>query len=419
MLANLLYAYWPYQIFKSVFFRGGLAFLTTYFVIVAFMPAMIRHFRRQGLTSDFRPTPQQKQRPYSAGKPIMGGILLLAGILCSVLLWTEWNQFMVALTAILLAFALIGGWDDMVKIRHRRKVEQGQAEKKSYTDKAEGTSGTLRLGAEFIVALIVVLGLYRYVNIDGHLVVPFIPLKWWYPYLPRYAFIPFMVLIIVAGANAVNLTDGMDSLATVPILTCTLFVAAVAYVGSDAELALRLRVPLLSPALKELVVMGAALLSAGLAFLRFNAPPAMITMGDLGALALGSTFSAMFIFAKVELFLPLVGGVFVLTTLSTIIQRGFFKWMAWRKGREEAKTTRFFYRAPYHHHLQALWQYSEQKPAIRSVWADLLKRVGINPPETEDQLLRSEDVNSRVIWRMHMISIWLVVVALVVYFKVR
>ena len=164
--------------------------------------------------------------------------------------------------------------------------------------------------------------------------VPFIPLKWWYPYLPRYLFLPFMVLIIVAGANAVNLTDGMDSLATVPILTCTLFVAAAAYVGSDPEWALRLRLPLLPPQLKELVVMSAALLAAGLAFLRFNAPPAMITLGDMGALALGSTFSAMFIFAKVELFLPLVGGVFVLTTLSTMIQRGCFKRMVWRHGRE-------------------------------------------------------------------------------------
>ena len=181
-------------------------------------------------------------------------------------------------------------------------------------------------------------------DIDGHLVVPFIPLKWWFPYLPRIVFIPFMVVIIVAGANAVNLTDGMDSLATVPILTCTLFVASVAYVGADPDLARRLRVPLLSPELRELVIFGAALLSAGLAFLRYNAPPAMITMGDMGALALGSTFSAMFIFAKVELFLPLVGGVLVLTTLSTIIQRVFFKLMLWLRGREVAERIRFFYR---------------------------------------------------------------------------
>jgi UDP-N-acetylmuramyl pentapeptide phosphotransferase/UDP-N-acetylglucosamine-1-phosphate transferase len=205
----------------------------------------------------------------------------------------------------------------------------------------------------------------------------------------------------------------------VPILTCTLFVGAVAYVGSDAELALRLKVPVLTPALKELVIVGAAILSASLAFLRFNAPPAMITLGDMGALALGAAISTMFIFAKVELFLPLVGGVFVLTTLSTIMQRLFFKWMLWRKGREVATRVRFFYRAPYHHHLQALWHYTDKPPEVVSVWAEGLSRIGIQPPSKEDQLLRAEDVNNRVIWRIHMISFWLVVVALVIYFKVR
>jgi hypothetical protein len=93
--------------------------------------------------------------------------------------------------------------------------------------------------------------------------------------------------------------------------------------------------------------------------------------------------------------------------------------MLWRKGREVATAVRFFYRAPYHHHLQALWQYAERKPPVVSVWTECLKRIGIFPPTTEDQLVRIEDVNNRVIWRMHMTSIWLVVVALVVYFKVR
>jgi phospho-N-acetylmuramoyl-pentapeptide-transferase len=249
--------------------------------------------------------------------------------------------------------------------------------------------------------------------------VPGIPLKWWYPYLPRYLFVPFMVLIIVAGANAVNLTDGMDSLATVPILTCTFFVGAVAFVGSDAELAVRLKLPVLPTALKDLVVVGAAILSAGFAFLRFNAPPAMITLGDMGALALGAAISTMFIFAKVELFLPIVGGVFVLTTLSTILQRGYFKLMVRWKGREEAKRHRFFYRAPYHHHLQALWQFSEEKREITSVWERWLRKIGVRGPSPEDQLIRMEDVNSRVIWRIHMLSIWLVVVGLIIYFKVR
>lgn len=418
MLADLLYALWPYQIFKSVFFRGGVSFLTTYWVTVGLMPPVIRYFRKAGITSDFK-RPEPGGKPYTGGKPIMGGGLLIVGILVSMVLWMEMNQFIVALLVILVAFGLIGALDDLQKVIHRRRVERGEAERKGYTDKADGISGTMRLVLEFIVAAVVVVGLYRYVEIDGHLVVPGIPLKWWYPYLPRDVFIPFMVLIIVAGANAVNITDGMDSLAIVPILTCALFVAAVAYAGSDPVLNQRLRLPELPPDLKELVVLAAAVTSAGLAFLRFNAPPAMITMGDLGALALGSMISAMFIFAKVELFLPLVGGVFVLSTLSTIIQRLYFKLMLLRRGRKVAEKRRFFYRAPYHHHLQALWTYSEQERAVQSVWVDWLRKLGIRPPGVEDQLLRAGDVDSRVIWRLHMMSIWMLVLALIVYFKVR
>ena len=418
MLANLLYLVWPYQIFKSVFFRGGLSFLTTYLVIVLLMPPVIRYFRRVGITSDFAVS-EQGSKPYIGAKPIMGGGLLVVAIMVSIVLWMEFNQFIIALLAIMLAFGVIGVLDDLQKIRHRRRVERGDEAKKEYTDKADGISGTLRLALEFLVASVVVVGLYRFLEIDGHVVVPFIPLKWWYPYLPREVFIPFMVLVIVAGANAVNITDGMDSLATVPILTCTLFVTAVAYIGSEPELAERLKLPLLPEGIKEIVVLASAVLSACLAFLRFNAPPAMIIMGDLGALALGSMISAMFIFAKVELFLPLVGGIFVFTTLSTIVQRLYFKWRLKRKGREEAERRRFFYRAPYHHHLQALWTYSEHPPAITSVWVDLLKKIGIQPPSVQDQLVRSGDVDSRVVWRLHMMSIWLLVLALLVYFKVR
>lgn len=418
MLSDLFYAVWQYQIFKSVFFRSGMAFLSTYLLIVLLMPPVIRYFRRRGITADFLPMAADA-KPYAGGKPIMGGGVLILVILVSTLLWVQLNQFVIALLVIMLSFGAIGSIDDVLKVRHRRRVQRGAEAQKSYADKADGLSGTWRLALEFLCATVVVLGLYRFVEIDGHLVVPFVPLDWYYPYLPKVLFIPFMVLIIVAGANAVNLTDGMDSLATVPILTCTLFVAAVAYAGSDPEWAQRLRVPQLPASMKEIVIFSAAVLSAGLAFLRFNAPPAMITMGDLGALALGSTFSTMFIFAKVELFLPIVGGVFVLTTLSTMIQRLFFKLVAALKGREVALRFRFFYRAPYHHHLQSLWTYSEEPRQVESAWVALQRRLGLVRRGVQDQLMRAEDVNSRVIWRLHMLSIWLFVLGLVIYFKVR
>lgn len=418
MLAQLLHDVWPYQIFQSIFFRGSMAFLTTYLVIVLSMPAMIRLFRRKGITADLAAT-SAPSLPYVGPKPIMGGGLLILGILLSAVLWLHWNQFVIALLLIMLSFGCIGAWDDWAKVRRRRRIVSGEETSQSYAEKADGISGWSRLGLQILLATLVVIGLYLYVDIDGHLVIPMIPLKWWYPYLPRYFFVPFMVLIVVAGANAVNLTDGMDSLATVPILTCAVFAAAAAYVGADAEFHARLRLPALPLEMREMVVFGASVVSAGVAFLRFNAPPAMITLGDLGALALGSAIATMFIFAKVELFLPLVGGVFVLTTLSTIIQRVFFKLMLWLRGREIAQKVRFFYRAPYHHHLQLLWTHREQPLAVRSVWNELLQRIGLSPPATEDRLRRAGDVNSRVVWRLHLWSLWVFVLTVLIYYKVR
>ncbi|HEX7927447.1 MAG TPA: phospho-N-acetylmuramoyl-pentapeptide-transferase, partial [bacterium] len=163
MLANLLYLIWPYQIFKSVFFRGGMAFLTTYFIIVVGMPPLIRMLRQKGFSGDFGEN-GQANRPYAGGKPIMGGGLLIAGIVAAAAMWMEWNQFLVALVMILLAFAAIGAWDDIAKIRHRRRVEQGTAQKASYSDKADGASGWIRLGAEIGVAFLVVAVLYRFIT---------------------------------------------------------------------------------------------------------------------------------------------------------------------------------------------------------------------------------------------------------------
>ncbi len=430
MLADALYAILPYQIFKSILFRSGAAFLFSFFGVSVAMPFFIYWLRKNRISADFstqilstapsesRPNPQHSQ-PYAGPKLMMGGVVLVAVLICSTLLWVDINPFIVALLLIVLAFAAIGGWDDVLKVRHRRQVETGVVKRAAYAEKADGLSGRLRLALQFLVAGVVIMGLDHFVEIDGHLVFPFIPLKWWHPYLPSVVFIPFMLLVIVSSANAVNLTDGMDSLVSAPLITCALFAMAAAYVGSSPEWALHLRLPVLPVAVREVVVVGSCLVGACMSFLRFNAPPAMITMGDVGALSLGSLIGVFFIYAKVEVFLPLVGGVFVLMTLSTIIQRLFFKLMLAFKGRRKAEEVRFFYRAPYHHHLQALWQYTNNPSPVCSVWVMFLERLGVFPPAVEDRLVRPEDVNSRVIWRLHLWSVWLFVIALVVYFKVR
>ena len=128
---------------------------------------------------------------------------------------------------------------------------------------------------------------------------------------------------------------------------------------------------------------------------------------------------AMFIFVKAELFLPIVGGVFVFSVLSSIIQRTFFRYILWRKGRKKAEKYRFFLRSPYHHHLQRLWTYSEKEQDVVSVWVVFLNKLGINPVPEENKLLTPQEVNSRVIWHMHIKSIWLFVLTMIIYFKVR
>ena len=418
MLAALLHSIWQYQIFKSVVFRGGMAFLTAYFLIVWVMPSVIRAFRKRGITSDFITTPADI-KPYTGAPPIMGGGVLIMGILLGALLWCNLNQYVLALLVIMLLFGIIGAVDDIAKVINKRRVESGQETRKAFSEKADGISGRWRLTAQFAVSLLVVTGLYLFVDIDGHLTVPLVPLKTAYPYLPKYLFIPFMTIIIVGGANAVNLTDGMDSLATVPLMTCAMFVGLVAYIGGDPEFAAKLKLPSLSHDIKELAVLSALVVSAGVAFLKYNSPPALIYMGDLGALALGSMVSTMFIFVKAELFLPIVGGVFVFSVLSSIIQRTFFRFIVWRKGRPTAERYRFFLRSPYHHHLQRLWTYSEKKQEVVSVWIMLQNKLGIDPVPEENKLLNPQEVNSRVIWHMHLKSIWLFVFTLIIYFKIR
>ena len=418
MLAALLHSIWQYQIFKSVVFRGGMAFLTAYFLIVWVMPSVIRAFRKRGITSDFITTPADI-KPYTGAPPIMGGGVLVMGILLGALLWCNLNQYVLALLVIMLLFGIIGAVDDIAKVINKRRVESGHEARKAFSEKADGISGRWRLTAQFAVSLLVVTGLYLFVDIDGHLTVPLIPMKTAYPYLPKYLFIPFMTIIIVGGANAVNLTDGMDSLATVPLMTCAMFVGLVAYIGGDPEFAAKLKIPSLSHDIKELAVLSALVVSAGVAFLKYNSPPALIYMGDLGALALGSMVSTMFIFVKAELFLPIVGGVFVFSVLSSIIQRTFFRFIVWRKGRPTAERYRFFLRSPYHHHLQRLWTYSEKKQEVVSVWIMLQNKLGIDPVPEENKLLNPQEVNSRVIWHMHLKSIWLFVFTLIIYFKIR
>ncbi len=419
MFAEILYDLFQYQIFKSVFFRGGLTYLTTYFLINWVMPKVIRQFRKKGITSDFTIS-TTSQGPYSGATPIMGGVVLIPAILISTLMWAWINQYTLAIIAIMFSFSFIGGIDDFAKVRNKSKIESGIEEQKEHLNKADGISGSVRLLAEFVVTILIIGALYMfYEGIDGRIHVPMIPMKTWFPELPMGIFIPLIVLMIVGGANAVNLTDGLDSLATVPIITSALFIAAAAYIAGDLEWSERLKLIYISDDIKELTVVAIAVIAAGVAFLKFNSPPASIYMGDVGSLGFGSAICTMFLFIKAELYLPIVGGVFVLAAISSILQRIWFKIALKHRGRSWAEKNRFFYRAPYHHHSQELRTYREEEHTVRSIWQQILTRMGLKSIRDEDKYLSPEQVNNKVIWDSHLRSLSLLVITLIIYFKVR
>lgn len=419
MLADLLYYLLPYQIFKSVFFRGGLAFLTTYFIVNSAFPSIIRLFRNKGITSDFKKV-EIPTGPYQGATPIMGGIVLIPAIILSVFMWAKINQFTIALLIIILSFSAVGCIDDIAKVLHKRRIEAGIQKKKAYAEKADGIRGEVRLMIEFGISILVVSALFWvYHGINGSLHVPMIPMKNWFPQMPTVLFIPFVTLLIVGGANAVNFTDGIDTLATIPIITCSTFIAAAAYLAGDLEWSERLKLLYISDDIKEVAVFALAIIAACAGFLRFNSPPASIYMGDVGSLGLGAAVCSMFIFVKAELYLPIVGGTFVLAALSSICQRVWFKIALWSKGRQWAEKNRFFYKAPYHHHQQEMLTFYDNKPPVDSVWHNFLSKLGLAKIKDEDKYRSREQVNNKVIWKNHLRSILLLVVAAMIYLKVR
>jgi len=402
-----------------VFFRGGLAFLTTYFIINTALPFVIRIFRHRGITSDFEKA-DTESGPYQGAKPIMAGIVLIPAIIISVILWAWVNQFIVAILIIIASFSIVGFIDDIAKVFHKRRIETGKQEKKEFSEKADGIRGEIRLIIEIVISLAVISALFWiYKGINGYLHIPMIPMKNWFPQLPAIVFVPFVTLLIVGGANAVNLTDGLDSLATIPIITCSIFIGAAAYLAGDAEWSERLKLLYLTEDIKEVAIFAIAVIAACTAFLRFNAPPSSIIMGDVGALGLGATVCTMFILVKTELYLPIVGGMFVIQALSVIWQRIWFKLVLWLKGREWAEKNRFFYMAPYHHHEQITLTYYDTEPEINSVWHNFQRKLGFSRIKVEDKFRHRKDVENKVIWKNHLRSVLLLVIAGMIYLKVR
>ncbi|KTR85161.1 phospho-N-acetylmuramoyl-pentapeptide-transferase [Novosphingobium fluoreni] len=312
------------NLFRYQTFRSGAALMTALVVGLLIGPKFINMLRvRQGKGQPIRLDGPQTHLA-KRGTPTMGGLMILIALVISMLLWMDLtNPFVWACLAVTVGFGMIGFLDDYDKVTKRHHA---------------GLSSKLRLLLEFLVAGVAAFIIVSQLNTN--LYVPFLSGR----YIPLGPFYyVFAAVVIVGAGNAVNLTDGLDGLATMPVIIAAGTFAIIAYLAGRVDYATYLGIPHV-PRAGELAILCTAIMGAGLAFLWFNAPPAAVFMGDTGSLALGGALGAIAVAAHHEIVLAVVGGLFVLEALSVIIQVFFFK----RTGR------RVFRMAPIHHHFEQL-----------------------------------------------------------------
>ncbi|MDI6027990.1 phospho-N-acetylmuramoyl-pentapeptide-transferase [Corticibacterium sp. UT-5YL-CI-8] len=340
------------NVFRYITFRTGGALITSALIVFIFGPAIINSLRvRQGKGQPIRADGPQTHFK-KAGTPTMGGLMILCGIIGSSLLWANITSIYVwVVLLVTVGFGAIGFYDDYLKVTKQSHM---------------GFSGKARLAIEFLIAGIAAIFIMQagQTNFSSSLTFPFIKdlvinLGWF--------FIPFACVVIVGAGNAVNLTDGLDGLAIVPIMIAAATFGMIAYLSGNAVFAEYLQIHFV-PGTGELAVVLGAVIGAGLGFLWFNAPPAAIFMGDTGSLALGGLIGTVAVATKHEIVLAIVGGLFVVEALSVIIQVGYFK----MTGR------RVFLMAPIHHHFEKLG-WTESQVVIRFwIVAVILALVGLS-----------------------------------------
>lgn len=315
------------NLFRYLTFRTGGAVLTAMLMAFVFGPAIIRWLKsRQTNGQPIRTDGPESHILTKQGTPTMGGMMMLLAIAVSTLLWADLsNQYVWAVLAVTLGFGAIGFADDYLKVTKKH---------------SGGLPGRLKLAAETIIALAVavwVVNVTTDINPTG-LALPFfkdllVDLGWFY--------IPFAAFVMVGASNSVNLTDGLDGLAIVPVMICAGVFLIISYLIGNIVFADYLQVHFVRGT-GELTIFCGAIIGAGLGFLWFNAPPAMVFMGDTGSLAMGGALGAVAVVTKHEIVLGITGGLFVLETVSVIVQVVSFK----LTGR------RVFRMAPLHHHFE-------------------------------------------------------------------
>jgi phospho-N-acetylmuramoyl-pentapeptide-transferase len=331
MLFNLLVPladdYQIFNLFRYLTFRTGGAIMTALVVSFILGPRLISWLKsRQGDGQPIRLDGPASHLATKTGTPTMGGLLILIAITVSTLLWADLSNRLVWIVLLVtIGFGLIGFADDYLKLTKRD---------------SQGLPGKLKLLAQLIISLTAAsaVAVLMPTELATNLAVPFfkdllVPLG--------LLFWPFAVLVLVGASNAVNLTDGLDGLAIVPVMIAAACFALIAYLVGNTVFAGYLQIHHV-PGTGELTIFCGTIVGAGLGFLWFNAPPAMVFMGDTGSLSMGGALGAVSVITKHELVLAIIGGLFVLETVSVIVQVASFKLTG----------KRVFRMAPLHHHFE-------------------------------------------------------------------
>ena len=314
------------NVFKYLTVRTGLSMFTAMLVVFLVGSPLIKFFSLKQIHNPIREDGPSDHIIRKIGTPTMGGLIILLGVFSGVLLWGDlsnpYNWFLIYIAG---SFGLLGAYDDFKKIKLKS---------------SQGISSKAKFSIQIILALIGIFLLYYSNNSEEltNLYFPFfknlvLNLGWF--------FVPFYLFVLVGASNAVNLTDGLDGLATVPVMLVALSFSLICYLVGNTIFANYLQIQYI-PNVGELSIFCGSIVGSCLGFLWYNAPPAKIFMGDTGSLSLGGSIAAVAIIVKHEIVLAIIGGLFVLETVSVIIQVISFKLTG----------KRVFMMAPIHHHFE-------------------------------------------------------------------
>ncbi len=332
MLYNLLVpladSFAPFNVFRYITFRSGGAVMTALLIAFLFGESVIGWLRSKQPEPPIREDTPERHALTKKGTPTMGGVLILLSLGVSTLLWADLrNGYVWSVLTVTLGFGLIGFYDDYLKLTKKN---------------SKGLAGRWKLVFQVLISILATSWIVYLTRepLSTSLAVPFFK-----DLLVDFGifFFPFAIFVMVGASNAVNLTDGLDGLAIVPVMIAAGCFAAFAYVAGNAIFANYLLIHHV-PGAGELAVLCAAIVGASLGFLWFNAPPAMVFMGDTGSLSMGGALGAIAVVTKNEFTLAIVGGLFVVEAVSVIVQVASFKLTG----------KRIFLMAPLHHHFEKM-----------------------------------------------------------------